>query len=220
MIILPDFLKSQSNVSVITDSDHQILPDLSSKLIGKKLTIGDKIKLKFDLKNILKKKNKIEVEFLIEILSIEQVHNFSVTKDFLDKNNLKNEEELQANIKNNMLKQYNDLLSQIQKKELMDILDINNIFDVPEGLLEEEFKSIWEKLANAKNENKLDDDDKKLSEKKLKERYEKIALRRVKLAILLQHIANDNKISVSEKELTDGMMQYASQYPGTREGNI
>ena len=210
----PDYLKSQSSVPVITDSDYQILPDLSSRLIKKKLTIGDKIKLKFDLKNILKRKNKIEVEFLIEILSIEHVHDFAITKEFLDKNNLKNEEELQENIKSNMLKQYDDLLNQIQKKELMDILDSSNTFDVPEGLLEEEFNMIWEKLNNAKKENKLDDDDKNLSEKKLKERYEKIALRRVKLAILLQHIANDNKITVSEKELTDGMMQYASQYPG------
>jgi len=210
----PDYLKSQSSVPVITDSDYQILPDLSSRLIKKKLTIGDKIKLKFDLKDILKRKTKIEVEFLIEILSIEHVHDFAITKEFLDKNNLKNEEELQENIKSNMLKQYDDLLNQIQKKELMDILDSSNIFDVPEGLLEEEFNMIWEKLNNAKKENKLDDDDKNLSEKKLKERYEKIALRRVKLAILLQHIANDNKITVSEKELTDGMMQYASQYPG------
>ena len=210
----PDYLKSQSSVPVITDSDYQILPDLSSRLIKKKLTIGDKIKLKFDLKNVLKRKTKIEVEFLIEILSIEHVHDFAITKEFLDKNNLKNEEELQENIKSNMLKQYDDLLNQIQKKELMDILDSSNTFDVPEGLLEEEFNMIWEKLNNAKKENKLDDDDKNLSEKKLKERYEKIALRRVKLAILLQHIANDNKITVSEKELTDGMMQYASQYPG------
>ena len=211
---VPDFLKSQSNVSVITDSDYQILPDLSYRLIEKKLTIGDKIKLKFDLKDILKRKNKIEAEFLIEILSIEHVHDFNITQEFLEKNNLKDEEDLQDNIKSNMLKQYEDLLIQIQKKELMDIMDKNNVFDVPEGLLEEEFNVIWEKLSNAKKENKLDDDDKKLSEKKLKERYEKIALRRVKLAILLQHIANDNKIVVSEKELTDGMMQYASQYPG------
>ena len=48
----------------------------------------------------------------------------------------------------------------------------------------------------------------------MKERYHKIASRRVKLAILLQHIASENKISVSEKELTDGMLNYASQYPG------
>ena len=30
----------------------------------------------------------------------------------------------------------------------------------------------------------------------------------------MQHIAGENKISVSEKELTDGMLNYASQYPG------
>ena len=47
-----------------------------------------------------------------------------------------------------------------------------------------------------------------------KTRYKKIAFRRVKLAILMQHIANKNKISVSEKELTEGMLNYASQYPG------
>ena len=30
----------------------------------------------------------------------------------------------------------------------------------------------------------------------------------------MQHIASNNKINVSEKELTDGMINYASQYPG------
>ena len=73
---------------------------------------------------------------------------------------------------------------------------------------------IEKKLENAKKDNKLDEDDKDLSDDQLKKRYEKIALRRVKLAILMQHIANNEKISVSEKELTDGMINYASQYPG------
>ena len=65
-----------------------------------------------------------------------------------------------------------------------------------------------------KKDEKLDEDDKKLSEEQLKKRYKKIALRRVKLAVLMQHIANKLKITVSEKELTDGMINYASQYPG------
>ena len=30
----------------------------------------------------------------------------------------------------------------------------------------------------------------------------------------MQHIASNNKINISEKELTDGMINYASQYPG------
>ena len=96
----------------------------------------------------------------------------------------------------------------------MDILDTKNEFDVPEGIYEEEFNIIWHRVEHAKKEKKLDSDDNNLSEDKLKKRYEKIALRRVKLAILMQEIANENKISVSEKELTDGMLEYASQYPG------
>ena len=96
----------------------------------------------------------------------------------------------------------------------MDLLDKKNQFDFPEGILEEEFNAIWKKLNQAKKDNKLDEDDKGLSEDKLKERYHKIALRRVKLAIIMQQIANNQKISVSEKELTDGMLNYASQYPG------
>ena len=31
---------------------------------------------------------------------------------------------------------------------------------------------------------------------------------------MIQHIANEEKISLTEKELTDGMLNYASQYPG------
>ena len=48
---------------IITDSDYQILPDISSKLIEKKAKVGDKLILKFDLKEVLKEKNKKEVAF-------------------------------------------------------------------------------------------------------------------------------------------------------------
>ena len=60
----------------------------------------------------------------------------------------------------------------------------------------------------------MDEDDKNLSDEELKKRYQKIAQRRVKLAILMQQIANEHKITVTEKELTDGMLNYAAQYPG------
>ena len=211
---VPEFLKEQKNLPIITDSDYQILPDISLKLIEKKAKVGDKIKLNFDLKKVLKEKNKKEVNFLIEIISLEHVHEFKITKDFLDKNNLKDEKQLEENLKSNLLNQYDDYLKQIQKKELMDLLEAKNNFDVPEGILDEEIKLLMQRLDNAKKEEKLDDDDKGLSNEQLEKRYQKIALRRVKLAILMQHIAAKKKITVLEKELTDGMLKYASQYPG------
>ena len=211
---VPDFLKIQNNLPIDTDSDYQVLPDISSKLIDKKAKIGDKINLTFDLKKILKEKDKKEVKFIVEILGLESVHKFSVTKKFLEQNNLKDEQHLKENLKKNLLKQYEDSLKQIQKKELMDLLDMKNIFDVPEGVLQEEVIAILDRLEHARKDDKMDEDDRDLSDDQLKDRYAKIALRRVKLSVLLKNIANKENISVSEKDLTDGMLNYASQYPG------
>ena len=70
------------------------------------------------------------------------------------------------------------------------------------------------RISNAKKNGTLDEDDKSLSDKELKDRYKKISERRVKLGVLLQFIAREKNINVSEEELSQGIMQYASQYPG------
>ena len=96
----------------------------------------------------------------------------------------------------------------------MDTLEKEHSFDLPQGILDQEFKDIWHRIEHAKKEGTLDEDDKKLNDDELNKRYQKISQRRVKLAILLQYIAKENKIAVDEKELSNGIMQYASQYPG------
>ena len=96
----------------------------------------------------------------------------------------------------------------------MDNLDKNYNFDLPEGVLQDDFNEIWHRIQLAKKDNTLDADDKSLSDNQLKSRYKKISHRRVKLGVLLQHIAKEEKIAVSEDDLSKGIMQYASQYPG------
>ncbi|MDC1054576.1 hypothetical protein OAQ39_04720, partial [Alphaproteobacteria bacterium] len=152
--------------------------------------------------------------FTIEILNIEEPVQFIVDKDFLDKNGLKNEDDLKNNLEKSFKSQYENGLKQIEKKQLMDILEKEHSFDLPQGILEQEFNDIWHRLEDAKKNGTLDEDDKKLSDDQLKKRYTEISQRRVKLAILLQYIAKENKITVDEKELSQGMMRYASQYPG------
>lgn len=212
--IAPEFLKLQKNLPIVIDSDFEILPSIGSKILEKKLSKGEKCKLSLDISKSLKLNEEKLVSFELEIVDVEESVPFKVDKEFLEKNGLKNEEELKNNLKENLLKQYKDYLAQIQKKELMDILDKKNKFDLPEGILEEEFNSIWNRIDKAKKDNTLDEDDKNLSEDKLKQRYEKIASRRVKLAILIQFIAGEENISVTEQELSEGMRNYASQYPG------
>jgi trigger factor len=211
---VPDFLKVQKNLPIVIDSDYQILPSIGNKLIENKLKKGDKLDIELDISKSLKLNEEKLATFAIEILNIEETVPFVVDKDFLDKNGLKNEDDLKNNLEKSFKSQYKNGLKQIEKKQLMDILEKEHSFELPQGILEQEFNDIWHRLEDAKKNETLDDDDKKLSDEQLKKRYQEISQRRVKLAILLQHIAKVNKITVDEKELSQGMMQYATQYPG------
>ena len=211
---VPDFLKLQKKLPIVIDSDYQILPSIGDKLIENKLKKGDKIDIELDISKSLKLNEEKLATFAIEILNVEESVPFVVDKDFLDKNGLKNENELKSNIENNFKSQYENGLKQIEKKQLMDTLEKEHFFDLPQGILEQEFNDILQRLEQAKKDGTLDEDDKKLSDEELKKRYQEISKRRVKLAILLQFIAKENKITVDEKELSQGMMQYATQYPG------
>jgi len=113
-----------------------------------------------------------------------------------------------------MKTQYEQGIKQIEKKELMDLLDNSYKFELPEGVLEDDFNQIWNRLEEAKKEGNLDEDDKLLKDDDLKKRYKKISERRVKLGLLIQHIASEEKVVVSEDEINKGILEYTRQYPG------
>ena len=213
-IDVPEYIKSQKNVTVDTEFQQEILPEINTKLISNNFKVDDKKNISFDLSKILKNDKFKKVNYVIKINSIEEKTKFEITKEYLTKNGFKNEQELKDLIKNNILQQYKQSIKQIEKKQLMDILNKDYKFDLPEGILEEDFNEIWHRLEHAKKEGNLDNDDKSLSEDKLKIRYKKISERRVKLGVLLQFIAKEKKIEITEDELSKGIIEYASQYPG------
>tara|TARA_Y100000590_G_scaffold164268_1_gene188223 strand:- start:3805 stop:5148 length:1344 start_codon:yes stop_codon:yes gene_type:complete len=211
--LVPDFLK-QDNIPIYTESDYQILKGIDQVLIDKKSKVGDKIQSSFDIKEIIKDKKEKLTSFDIEIISIEEKIELKINKDYLNKNNFKSEKDLIEKVNSNFKEQYNKLVKEVEKKQLYDVLEKKHNFDIPEGIFDEEFNQIWHRVEHAKKDSKLDEDDKKLSDKDLKERYTEIATRRVKLAIIIQKIANNESINVSNEELTNGLLEYASQYPG------
>ena len=96
----------------------------------------------------------------------------------------------------------------------MDHLDKSYKFDLPDGVLEDDFNQIWHRLEHAKKEGNLDEDDKLLKDEDLKKRYKNISERRVKLGLLMQHIASEEKIFISEEEINKGILEYTRQHPG------
>ena len=86
---VPDFLKSQKNLPIIINSDLQILPDLGSKLLSKKLKKGDKDKFGLDISKSIKSDKEFIADFDIEIVEIEESTPFKVDKPKDRSNTLK-----------------------------------------------------------------------------------------------------------------------------------
>ena len=210
---IPEYLRSQTNMPIDTGLEQELLPGINKQLISK-LKEGDKKNITFDLSKLLQNEKLNKIDYEIEVVSIEEKVKFEINKEYLEKNGFKSEDDLKKLLKENSSQQYNQGIKQIEKKQLMDLLNEQYNFDLPEGVLEEDFNEIWQTLEDAKKNGNLDEDDKALSEQELRKRYKKISERRVKLGVLLQHIAKEQKITVSEQELSQGIMQYSSQYPG------
>ncbi|MDF1681385.1 trigger factor [Ponticaulis sp.] len=100
------------------------------------------------------------------------------------------------------------------KRALLDKLDEEYSFELPEGMVEAEFNQIWSQFEREKEAGNLDDEDKDKSEDELKVDYKKIAERRVRLGLVLAEIGRKAELVVSEEEVARALNQEASRYPG------
>jgi len=123
-------------------------------------------------------------------------------------------EKLRERITTDIANNYAQVSRVVLKRELMDELAKKHKFELPVSMVEAEFNNIWTQLQKDKAEGRMDADEAKKSEKDLKAEYHDIAERRVRLGLLLAHVAEANKIEVTPKELQAALMAEARRYPG------
>jgi len=128
--------------------------------------------------------------------------------------------DLRSRISKDISENYSNISRSIIKRELMDQLEENHKFDLPETLVEQEFNGIWQQLQQDKAQGRISEEDKKKSDDDLKKDYQKIADRRVRLGLLLANLAEENKIEVEQEELRNAMMAEARRYPGQEQAVI
>jgi trigger factor len=100
------------------------------------------------------------------------------------------------------------------KRQLLDVLAEGHQFEVPPGLVETEFGAIWRQIEADRQENKLDPEDAGKSDEDLKKEYREIAVRRVKLGLLLSEVGRLNNIQIGNDEMSRAIINEARRYPG------
>jgi trigger factor len=108
-----------------------------------------------------------------------------------------------------------DQLSRLRlKRQLLDALADTVKFESPEGMVNQEFDQIWQRLESERQQGRLDEDDKDKDEETLRTDYRAIAERRVRLGLLLADIGRINSITVQPDEMTRAMRAEAMRFPG------
>ena len=100
------------------------------------------------------------------------------------------------------------------KRDLLDALDEKYVFDVPEGLVRQEFDAVWRKVEAEQNRSGRSHEDDNTTEEAARADYLKIAERRVRLGLLLAEIGARADIKVSDEEVNQALAQQARAFPG------
>ena len=126
-------------------------------------------------------------------------------------------DQLKDLLKGQIEQEHNGLTRTHMKRKLLDQLASAHDFDVPPSMVEAEFEQIWQQLQHEASHE--EDPAAAIAEMEAeKDDYRAIAVRRVRLGLLLSEIGQANGVTVSDQEMNRLIMQAAQQYgPQDRE---
>jgi trigger factor len=107
--------------------------------------------------------------------------------------------------------EHNGLTRTYMKRQLLDQLAADHDFDVPPSMVEAEFEQIWAQLEQEAAREEDPEAAKKEMEAE-REEYRGIAVRRVRLGLLLSEIGQANGVEVNGQEMNMLVQQAAQQY--------
>ena len=100
------------------------------------------------------------------------------------------------------------------KRHLLDALASRYSFEVPDGLVDQEFAQIWQQVESDRQASKRSFEDEGTTEEKARAEYRAIAVRRVRLGLLLAEIGQRADVKVTDEEMTEALVRQARAYPG------
>ncbi len=125
-----------------------------------------------------------------------------------------NLEAMKGRVRKQIEQDYQRMTRGRMKRDLLDQLAEAHDFPVPAGMVETEFGVIWKQVEDDREKGNIDPEDEGKDDEALKSEYREIAVRRVRLGLLLSEVGKVNSITVTPEEVNQALMAEARNYPG------
>lgn len=199
----------------LTLGSGQFIPGYEDQLVGKKAGDTVDVKVNFPEQYHAADLAGKPAVFKTTIKEIQEPTEPKVNEDLAKKLAFESLDDLKEQVKKQIADDYENLVRTYSKKQLFDHLDSSYAFDIPEGMVEIEFNALWDQVTKEQGE-KL----KGKEEEELREEYQDMANRRVRLGVLLVETGKRNDINVDDDEIRKAIYQQTSQFPGQEKAII
>ncbi len=152
------------------------------------------------------------VVFEVDVKEVKRPEQPAIDDGLAVKMGVENLEELRKAVSDQIRSDYDRVSRERVKRQLLDALAERCDFEIPRGLVDDEFKEIWGRLGDEHLTS--DEEDPPKSEEEAREEYRAIAERRVGLGLLLSDVGRRNNIEVQEDEINRAMAEFARRFPG------
>jgi trigger factor len=201
----------------VTIGSGSLIPGFEDQLVGVKTGDEKVLNVSFPEDYGAKELAGKPATFDIVVKEVLDTSKPKVDEDFAKALGLEGLDQLKDLLKGQIEQEHNGLTRTHMKRKLLDQLAASHDFEVPPSMVEAEFGQIWSQLQHEASHE--EDPEAAIAEmEKEKDDYRAIAVRRVRLGLLLSEIGQANNVLVSDQEMNRLIMQAAQQYsPQDRE---
>lgn len=215
-----EFAGGKGSAYPLEIGSNSFIAGYEEQLIGKKAGETVDVKATFPKDYHAKDLAGKEALFVTTIKEIREIKPVEVNDDFAKSVGAKDVADLKSQIEARIMEDYNATSRIKLKRDLLDAFDKEYTFEVPQKLIDAEYEVLEKQYKDAKAKNQLDESEKNRDEKDVLAEYKEIALRRVKLGLLLSAISNAEKITLTADDVNKAIMNEARKYPGQEKAVI
>lgn len=193
---------------------NQFIPGFEAQLVGKKA--GDKVDVNvtFPAEYGSEKLAGKAAVFKVEIKELREPLPVTIDDEFAKGLGFEDLETVKKVVKDQLNRDYQRAARAKVKRALLDKLSDAHNFEVPPGMLEMEFQQIWGQVEADRKRGVEDPEHKGKTDDQLKEEYKAIALRRVRLGLLLAEVGRANDVQVTQDEVNRALGEQVRRFPG------
>ncbi|WP_374330076.1 trigger factor [Aestuariivirga sp.] len=192
----------------------QFIPGFEEQLIGAKAGDEVTVKVSFPADYGVAELAGKPAEFATKVTKVEGAQDAVIDEEFAKKMGFEDLAKLRDTIKQSMGAEFAQMSTMKLKRDVLDALDKEYSFELPEKLVEAEFNGIWNALSGEMARSGKSFADEGTTEEEARKEYRGIAERRVRLGLVLGRMGEKAGVIVSEQELQNALMNRMRQFPG------